>query len=122
MEKDEDFDPVVDTYIDLYPEFNLEDEGEFFVFCLGVDDLTNKYNIDFLDNLAYYHEMHGDVAIGKMQILLIEVANRAKEAQNTDIIDEGLELLYEPYSSLLDEFVSEADLKDALLEIYYSEE
>ena len=66
--------------------------------------------------------MHGDVAIGKMQILLIEVANRAKEAQNTDIIDEGLELLYEPYSSLLDEFVSEADLKDALLEIYYSEE
>lgn len=122
MEKDEDFDPVVDTYIDLYPEFNLEDEGEFFVFCLGVDDLTNKYNIDFLDNLAYYHEMHGDVAIGKMQILLIEVANRAKEAQNTDIIDEGLELLYEPYSSLLDEFVSEADLKDALLEIYYTEE
>ena len=60
--------------------------------------------------------------IGKMQILLIEVANRGKEAQNTDIIDEGLELLYEPYSSLLDEFVSEADLKDALLEIYYSEE
>lgn len=122
MEKDQDFDPVVEKYIKLYPDLDLDNDGDFFVFCLGVDDLSDELNIEFLENIERYHEIHGDVAIGKMQILLIEVANRAKEEQNTDIIEEGLYLLYEPFASITDESISKADLKEALLEIYSSQE
>ena len=71
LNKDEDFEPVVREYLELYPDIDLEDEGEFLIFCLGIDDLTDPLSEKFLQDIEYYNVLHEELTVAKMRLFLI---------------------------------------------------
>ncbi len=119
---DGDSEPIVAEYMERYPDIDLENEDEFFVFCLGDDALNNPLNKTFIKDIATYNELHPELTLVKLKILLFGVGQAAKEAQDMDLIDEGIDQLLPPFEYVFDGDVSRDELTEVLLDIYLSKE
>jgi thioredoxin-related protein len=116
VEVDEDFEPIVAEYIDLYPDLDLYSEGEFLIFCIGVNDLDDPKNQTFIENINDYNVDFPDLTQAKMSILIYSLCEEAFTSGDYTIIDKAVDQLTEPLNQILDEEVTEDDLREIMLE------
>ena len=123
LEKDKDYEPVVNEYLSKYPDLDLKNEDQFLVFCLGINDREDKISQEFLNNIETYKTLHEGLTTAKMNLFMIELVNEAQDADDISLIDQGLDELYKPFSTVFaDEMMTREELHGLLVDIYESEE
>jgi hypothetical protein len=116
VEREQDFEPVVAEYIKLYPDLDLEDEDEFLIFCIGVNDLEDPLNQSFLTNIADHSNEFPELTQAKMSILIYSICEKAAAEGNNALIEEGVKQLTGPLNAILEDTITEEDLRTLMLE------
>lgn len=116
VEVDADFEPVVAEYINLYPDLDLYSESEFLIFCIGVNELDNPKNQLFLENINDYNVDFPDLTQAKMSILIYSICEKAFLNEDYSIIDKAASQLAEALNQILDEEITEDDLRILMIE------
>lgn len=116
VDKDKDFEPVVAEYIELYPDLNLDKEEEFLIFCIGVNELNDARNQTFLKNISAHNENFPQLTQAKMSILIYSICEKTAKEGNNALLEEGVKQLTGPLNIILDETISEEDLRELMLE------
>jgi len=111
----------IDEFLKLYPQLSLKDEDDFIIFSMGITDTENAYMKEFLASAAKFKEMYGELADGKMEIILIGMLSEAIEKEDKSLLQAGLEEIYEPYKAVFGEqSLSKEKLLSALESNYES--
>lgn len=119
---DQDTEALIDVFLKLYPDLDLQDESDFLVFCLAIDDLENGSMQEFIADAGTFRELHGDLVETKMTMILIGFIEEAVEKEDPQIINKGVDKVFDAYSAVFGEDGYE---KEALMELLlesYSEE
>lgn len=116
LDKDKDTDPVVDEYIELYPNLNLNEENELLIFCLGINDLDHTLTKEFLSDIDAYNAEFPQLTLAKMKMLIYGACEEARDTGDVAAIDAGLDVLYEPLTHILDEEITREELREAMME------
>lgn len=116
VDKEEDFEPIVDEYIGLYPDLDLDNEDEFLIFCIGVNDLDAPLNQSFLSNISEHNEQFPELTQAKMSILIYSICEEAASKGDNSLIERGVEQLTGPLNEILEDTITEEDLRELMLE------
>lgn len=116
VQNDKDFEPVVAEYVDLYPDLNLENEDEFLIFCIGVNDLNDARNDAFLKNISKHNEQFPELTQAKMSILIYSICEEVHLSGKNSLLEQGVKRLTMPLNSIIEEEVTEEDLRELMLE------
>jgi thiol-disulfide isomerase/thioredoxin len=116
VEKEKDFEPVVQEYIGLYPYLNLDKEEEFLIFCIGVNDLNSDLNQSFLKNISSHNDEFPELTQAKLSILIYSICEEAAITGNNALIENGVKQLTGPLNKILDDTITEEDLRELMLE------
>jgi hypothetical protein len=114
IQREEDFEPIVEEYLKRYPKLDLEDEDEFLIFCIGVNDLDDTQNRAFLDNFETHYERFPELTRMKVSQLLLAVVEAVREDGNSSRIDQAVESLTPPLNKMIEEGVSESEVREYL--------
>lgn len=115
--EEKDISQVVETYLELFPDLNLEDRGEFIVFGGSSDDTEDPHVIEFLSNAKKYKRLHGDLAEWKMRMVIMEILFNAAERGNNDLIHSKIEKIYPAYKVIYaDEAIEKEELEQVLID------
>jgi thioredoxin-related protein len=119
---DGDYLSLLNEYNRLYPTLNLKNENDFIIFGLSTNSTEEAFVQAFLSEPAEYFELYGDAALEKVKELLINLAVDAKEKQDVEIIDRGLDLIYPALEVMIEGLdVSKEDLRTSVIEMYEEE-
>jgi thioredoxin-related protein len=119
---DGDYLSLLNEYNKLYPALNLKNESDFIIFGLSTNSTEEAFVQAFLSEPAEYFELYGDAALEKVKELLINLAVDAKEKQDIEIIDRGLDLIYPALEVMIEGLdVSKEDLRASVIEMYEEE-
>ncbi len=123
LNADREFNPVLEKFLDLYPEPDLEDNNEFIVFCVGITDLDHVSMKAFLSNLTGLSERHGEFVMTKLNMTLLGIVNKAVEEKDQSLISSELEKVYPFYAGFEDEeaLVSKEEIIEMMEEMYEEE-
>jgi len=111
----------IDEFLKLYPQLSLKDEDDFIIFSMGITDTKNAYMKEFLVSAGKFKEMYGELADGKMEIILMGMLSEAIEKEDKSLLQAGLEEIYEPYKAVFGEqSLSKEKLLSALESNYES--
>ncbi len=116
VENDSDFEPIVSEYLELYPDVNLENEDEFLIFCIGINELDHPKNVAFFNDIDKHNEAFPDLTQAKISILIYSTCEEAHKRGSNEPIEQAVSLLTAPLNSILDEEVTEEDLREIMLE------
>ncbi|MCR9171053.1 MAG: thioredoxin family protein [bacterium] len=116
VEKEKDFEPIVNEYLSLYPELDLANEDEFLIFCIGVNELDDPMNQTFLKNIAKHSELFPELTQAKMSILIYSICEQAAANGNNALIEQGVKELTGPLNEILQDTITEDDLRELMLE------
>ncbi|MDB0037740.1 thioredoxin family protein, partial [bacterium] len=86
LNNDGEIDQVLEKFLSLYPEPNLNDNNEFIIFCIGVTDLDHVSMKSFLSNLTDLADIHGEFVTTKLNMTLLGIVNNAVEEKNKSLI------------------------------------
>lgn len=116
VDKDKEFEALVDEYMELYPDLDLSDENEFLIFCIGVNDLDDDLNQTFLRDISSHQENFPELTQAKISILIYSICEQAAEDGSNEIIEKAVKQLIGPINKILEETVTEEDLRELMLE------
>lgn len=116
IDKDKDFEPIVAEYIELYPKLDLESENEFLIFCVGMNDLDAPLNQSFLKEIVAHSENFPELTQAKLSILIYSICEEAAESGNNELIEKGVKQLTGPLNKILEDTITEDDLRELMLE------
>ncbi len=116
IDKEKDFEPQVDEYIKLYPDLDLESEGEFLIFCVGMNNLDAPLNQSFLKNISEHNENFPEMTRAKISLLIYSICEEAATEGNNALIEKGVKQLTGPLNEILEDTVTEDDLRELMLE------
>jgi len=116
LNSDEEYEGVVDEYLQLFPELDLSDESDFLIFCLGITDIDHPLNAAFLNDIETHHGAFPEMTQAKISMLIYGICEEAKESGKLSLIDDGVAKLTAPLNKILEETVTENDLKEVMLE------
>mmetsp|Transcript_29589 Transcript_29589/g.39347 ORF Transcript_29589/g.39347 Transcript_29589/m.39347 type:complete len:288 (-) Transcript_29589:395-1258(-) len=116
VQNDSDFEPVVTEYLELYPDLDLENEEEFLIFCIGINDLDHPKNAAFFKDVEKYNEAFPDLTQAKFSILIYSACEEAHNTGSNEPIEQAVSLITNPLNSIFDDEISEEDLREIMLE------
>jgi len=116
VDKDKDFEPIVGEYIELYPDLDLSDENEFLIFCIGKNDLDDPMNQSFFKDISTHNENFPELTQAKVSILIYSICEQAAADGSNEIIEKAVKQLVGPINEILEETVTEEDLRELMLE------
>lgn len=116
IQKGEDFESVVSEYLVMYPNLDLATEADFLIFCVGLNDLDEPLNQSFLKDIAQHHEQFPELTQAKVSILIHAICRSAVLSGNNALIEQGVKQLTGPINEILEETVTEEDLRELMLE------
>lgn len=114
INEDHEVEPVIATYLELFPDLDFDNEDDFLIFCLGVDDRDHPLMKAFIGSAAQLGQTFPEYAQAKIEIMLMQSINDALEQDDPEIIQQDCEALYAAYSSIYGDNSLE---KDALIEV-----
>ena len=121
VSEERESDKVIIEYLGVFPDLDLNDQVEFVIFSIGIDDRNNPHMTEFLQSAGSYKEMHGELVDGKMEMILLGMLNDAITKQDKGLLETGVEEMYEPYKAIFGEYsLEKAKLKEALVSNYNS--
>ncbi len=120
LNNDREIERVLAEFLELYPEPNLNDNNEFIVFCLGINDRDHPSMKAFLNNLSGLNEIHGEFVMTKLNMTLYGIVTDAVEAEDQSLILSELDKVYPFYAEFEDEeaLVSKEEIVNMMEEIY----
>ncbi len=119
LNKDREFQDVVDEFVALYPSIDLLDENEFIVFCAGVHDRTDPNLQAFLKRMDELFEIHGEYVLTKLNMIFEGIITDAIDMENKSLIRSETEAIYEDYRLFYEEEAIELDeLVEMMNEMY----
>lgn len=122
-EESDKTDEVVNEFIKLYPDLDLEDEKELLIFCLGINDLNHSLVKEFMSNAKDIGLVNQGYAQWKSANLLLLAAEDAIENNNKSLIKKHVSRLYPTYKKLNgEEALSENEVIDELEEMFEESE
>ncbi|GAB5417323.1 MAG: hypothetical protein Crog4KO_29050 [Crocinitomicaceae bacterium] len=116
VQNDDDFEPVVSEYLELYPDVDLENEDEFLIFCIGINELDHPKNAAFFEEIEKYNEAFPDLTQAKISILIYSTCEKAHKSGSNEPIEQAVSLITGPLNSILDDEVTEENLREIMLE------
>ena len=116
VDKDKDFESIVAEYIELYPDLDLANENEFLIFCIGVNDLEDPLNQSFFEEISEHNTNFPELTQAKVSILIYSICEQAAEAGSNEIIEKAVKELVGPINEILEETITEDDLRELMLE------
>lgn len=120
-----DGDPVnvIESFLEKFPQPNLNDYNEFVVFCVGITDLDHPSMKAYLADLKSLSEIHGEFVMTKLNMTLIGIVNEAVEANDQSLIATELDKVYPFYAVFEDaEALITKDEMLGMMEEMYDEE
>jgi thiol-disulfide isomerase/thioredoxin len=114
LNRDREFQGVMDEFIALYPTIDLFDENEFIVFCAGVHERSNVNSQVFLKNMTELYDLHGDFVITKLNMIFEGIVTDAIDIENKSLIESETEAIYEDYQLF---YAEDAVTLDELVEM-----
>ena len=121
LNRDREFQGVVDEFITLYPTIDLFDENEFVVFCAGVHDRTNANTQVFLKNMPALYELHDEFVLTKLNMIFEGIITDAIDMENKSLIRSETEAIYEDYRLFYEEEAIELDELVEMMNDMYDE-
>jgi thiol-disulfide isomerase/thioredoxin len=119
---DGDYTEILNEYNRLYPNLDLSNSADFMVFGFKEMSVDEPLVQSFLSQPEKYFELYGDTALEKAKDLLMNLADVAKEKQDFDMIDRGLNLLYPALVVMIEGLdVSQEELRASVIELYEEE-
>ena len=119
---DGDYNTILDEYNRLNPNLNLSNSDDFIVFGFNTTSVDEPLVQSFLSQPEKYFELYGNTALEKVKDLLMNLADVAKEKQDFDMIDRGLDLLYPALVVMIEGLeVSQEELRASVIELYEEE-
>ena len=117
IEEDMDVLEFGQEYLKYYPELDLEDRTEFIIFGLGSDELDDKHVKEFVANPMKYSELHENLVVWKVDMLLMNIISKGKEHFDQEKLEEDVSTIYAAYLAAYgDEAFAEDQLVDAVSE------
>lgn len=111
---------AIAEYLKLFPEFDLEKEGEFIVFAVAIEDLDDPTMKEFLKNAEKYREIHGHLTKWKISKVLMKSLEVAVETENIDLIRKDAKTVLAAYQAIFQEESTDLDeLVEALEDMYH---
>ncbi len=123
LNSERDYDAVLSESLKLYTKPNLQDEDEFIVFCLGIDDRKDATMKLFLNDLKNLYDIHGQFVRTKLNMILLGIVNDAIESNDKSLIRAELRKIYPFYADFEDDEarISEAEMLRSMEEMYDEE-
>lgn len=123
LNNDGDPEKVVASFLEAYPEPNLNENNEFLVFCVGITDRDNPSMKAFLGDLANLSEIHGEFVVTKLNMTLMGIVDDAVEANDQSLLSPELEKVYPFYAAFEDEeaLVSKDEMLGMMVEMFVQE-
>ena len=119
LNEDQETEEVVVEFLDKHPKLLLENEGDFLIFCLGIDDLQDAHTVQFFKDVGTLKELHGDIVNTKISLMFGVLIDDAVSKGDPKVIDEGLEKIFPAYELVYGEDgYSKKNLSEMLLEVY----
>lgn len=114
LNRDREYQDVMDEFVALYPTLNLEDENEFIVFCAGIHERSNENTQAFIKNMPHWMELHGEFVSTKLEMIMSGIVTDAVIIEDKSWIESELQIIYPYYNEM---FGEESISMDELLEI-----
>lgn len=122
LQEDKVVEILVDEYVSLFPTFDLTQEGDFLLFCLASEELSDGHVQLFLEDIEKYEEIHGEIVETKLIMLVRSSIDRAIENADPTLLNTALDKLYPSYKKLFKaDASSKAELLEQLHEVYQDE-
>lgn len=112
LEQDLDTEPVVNAFLENYPELNLEDEIEYLVFILGIKDRDHPKMKEFFEKSSDLIVMYPQFTNVKFMMLFSNLRDEFLEGKDQTLVEEEFAPIYDAYAKALGE---EAYDPDAIL-------
>jgi thioredoxin-related protein len=123
LNNDGDVDPILEEFLELYPEPNVREENEFIVFCIGVSDVDHASMKEFLSNLSELSETHGEFVITKLNMTFLGIVNKAVESNDKSVIVKDVDKVYPFYAEFEnpEALIEKQELIQMMEELYEEE-
>lgn len=119
IEEDESPDEVVAEYMLRYPKLDLEDEAEFLIFCLGVEDRDHPLTREFIASADKYTLLHPEFTEAKMEQILMQLLSDAIRLEDQDMLQRECNSLYDAYTQVFgNNSLEQEELLNVLNEAY----
>lgn len=116
LNKDREFQDVVDEFITLYPTIDLTIENEFIVFCAGVHERTDPNLQDFLKRMNELFEIHGEYVLTKLNMIMGGIVTDAVSMEDKALIQPEAEAIYPFYEEF---YAEEAITLEEMIELMH---
>lgn len=113
---------VIDEFVSIFPDLELENENDFLIFCIAINDLEDNDMVKFIAEAGKFKELYGDLVDTKITMILSGFVQFAIEKGEVQIIYDGVDKVFEAYSDIFGEDSYPKDeLTELLLESYFEE-
>lgn len=103
LNREEDPELIVASFLEKYPDPNLNENNEFLVFCVGITDRDHPSMKSFLEDLKALSEIHGEFVLTKLNMILMGVVDDAVAANDSSLIAPELDKVYPFYAAFEEE-------------------
>lgn len=110
---------VVEEFIQLFPDLDLNNELELLIFCIGIEDLDHELVRKFVKDIDDLKDVNLGFVQWKAGNLLLLLAEEAVEKNDKEHISKNIAPYFNAYSKALGEdAMSKAEVIEALEGIY----
>jgi thiol-disulfide isomerase/thioredoxin len=113
--------PVAEDYLKRYPSLDLENENEFVVFLVAVDERDHPLTKQFMNNADKLTDLYGELAGTKMEMILFKLVQDAVSVNNEQIIKTELPTIYTAYKKVFGENSLDQPELERILTNYYAQ-
>ena len=119
LNKEREFQGVVDEFVALYPTIDLFNENEFIVFCAGVHDRTDPNLLTFLSSMDELFEIHGEYVLTKLNMIVGGIVTDAVSLEDKSLIQTETEAIYPYYEEFYaEDAISLEEMIEMMHEMY----
>ncbi len=112
------YDQLIIDYFTRFPDMDFSDDEEALIFYMGTDDWNHPVVKDFIANFEAKAEENPEIALKKIQSVTGDLLRVAVEKQDFGHIGKHMGTLYECFNLVMEDSLSESELKEALKESY----
>lgn len=118
-EESENSEKVVEEFIELFPNLDLNNELELLIFCIGINDLNHELVRKFMKDVNKLEDVNLGYVQWKAGNLLLLLAEEAIEKDDKSHISKNIDPFFKTYEKALgEEAMSKSEVIDVLEETF----
>lgn len=119
--EEQDYMEVVNEYLKLFPNLDLDSEKEFMVFALSDLSIDSEYSKEFIQNVNKYNNSFPEFSQVKTVDFVLKAMNNSIKDKNKSTLEDFIKYFYPTYKSVFGkDALEKEEFTNTLVEAYES--